>query len=104
MYVTEILSWQAKAEVTDEQMVAAVNAMLPDLKILPGFLFQSLSKDSQGRWVEVYFWQTTEDAHNSNELMAKKASLAHLMQLLHAETIEMEVMLPLQDSGALLLP
>lgn len=104
MYVTEILSWQAKADVTDEQMVAAVDAMLPDLKLLPGFLFQSLSKDSQGRWIEVYFWQTAEDAHNSNELMAKKESLAQLMQLLHSETINMEVMQPLQDSGTLLLP
>lgn len=104
MYVTEILSWQAKANVTDEQMVAAVDAMLPDLKLLPGFLFQSLSKDSQGRWIEVYFWQTAKDAHNSNELMAKKESLADLMQLLHGETISMEVMQPLQDSGALLLP
>ena len=36
--------------------------------------------------------------------MAKKESLAQLMQLLHSETINMEVMQPLQDSGTLLLP
>ena len=102
MYVTEILSWQAQADVSDQQMAAAIVAMVPDLKTLPGFLFQNLSKDNQGRWVAVYFWQTAENAHNSNTLMAKKESMTKLMQLLQADTIEIEVMEPLQESGKLL--
>lgn len=101
MYVTEILSWQAQPNVSDHAMINAVEAMLPDLRTLPGFIFQNLNKDSNGRWVEVYFWETAEDAHKSNELMADKASLANLMKLLQAETIEMEVMKPLQDSGVI---
>ena len=104
MYVTEILSWQAQPGVSDQQMTSAMQAMLPDLKTLPGFLLQNLSKDTKGLWVAVYFWQTTEDAHNSNTLMANKTSMTNLMQLLHAETIEMKVLEPLQDSGTLLLP
>ena len=103
MYVTEILTWQAKPEVSDQDMINAVEGILPDLKILPGFIFQNLSKDSQGRWVEVYFWQTAEAAHNSNGLMADKASMANLMGLIEVESISMEVMSPLQDSGSLLL-
>jgi hypothetical protein len=98
VYVTEILSWQAQADVSDQQMVDAMAAMLADLKALPGFLFQNLSKDSKGRWIAVYFWQIAEDAHNSNTLMANKASMANLMQLLHADSIAMEVMEPLQGS------
>lgn len=101
MYVTEILSWNAKSGVSDQQMIAAMLAMLSDLKALPGFLFQNLNKDTKDRWVAVYFWQTAKDAHNSNTLMANKKSMTALMQLLHAETIEMEVMEPLQDSGTL---
>lgn len=99
MYITEVLSWQAQPEVSDQQMIDAVTALLPDLKILPGFLFQNLSKDSRGRWVEIYFWETSEDAHNSNTLMADKPSMANLMTLIIAESIEMEVLEPLQDSG-----
>lgn len=102
MCITEILSWEAQPEVSDQQMIAAMQSMLPDLKTLPGFLFQNLNKDNKGRWVAVYFWQTVEDAHNSNTLMANKQSMADLMQLLHAESIEMEVMEPLQVSGTLL--
>ena len=99
MYVTELLSWQAKDKVTDQAMVLAVEAMLDDLRSLPGFLFQNLSKDSQGNWFEVYFWRTAEDAHQSNERMANKASLQQLMQLIKPESLKMEVMTPLQDSG-----
>ncbi|KJZ14881.1 hypothetical protein TW85_07255 [Marinomonas sp. S3726] len=103
MYVTEVLSWQAKANVSDQDMINAVEGLLADLKTLPGFLFQNLSKDSKGRWVEVYFWQTEVDAHNSNSLMADKTSMVNLMGLIEIESISMEVMSPLQDSGALTL-
>jgi len=103
MYVTEVLSWQALPEISDQQMIAAVNAMVPDLQTLPGFLFQNLSKDSQGRWVEVYFWRTAEAAHNSNGLMQSKVSMKNLMQLIQPQSIGMEVMTPLQDSGTLTL-
>jgi len=102
MCITEILSWEAQPDVSDQQMITAMQSMLPDLKTLPGFLFQNLNKDNKGRWVAVYFWQTVEDAHNSNTLMANKQSMTDLMQLLHAESIEMEVMKPLQVSGTLL--
>jgi len=99
MYVTELLSWQARPEISDEQMTETMAAMLPDLKNLPGFLFQTLSKDSKGHWIAVYFWKTAESAHASNTLMADKTSMVQLMQLLIPETIVMEVMEPLQDSG-----
>lgn len=103
MYVTEILSWQAQPTVNDQQMLAAMTTLLIDLKLLPGFVFQNLGKNSKGHWVAVYFWKTAQDAHNSNALMADKLSMANLMQLLIAESIEMEVIEPLQDSGLLKL-
>lgn len=101
MYVTEILSWKAKDGISDQEMIDAVNALLPDLRTLPGFMFQNLSKDQRGRWIEVYFWKTAEDAHNSNTLMADKKSMSNLMLLIQVESLEMEVMAPLQDSGNL---
>ena len=103
MYVTEVLSWQALPEISDQQMIVAVNAMVSDLQTLPGFLFQNLSKDTQGRWVEIYFWRTLEAAHNSNGLMQSKISMKNLMRLIQPQSIEMEVMTPLQDSGTLTL-
>lgn len=99
MYVTEVLTWQGLPGVSDQQMIDAVEAMVPDLKQLPGFLLQTLSKDSNGRWLDLYFWQTAEEAHASNELMADKASLGALMSLLDVESITMDVMQPLQASG-----
>jgi len=97
--VIEIVSWKAKPGVTDEEMQVALAAMVPDLKALPGFLYQSAGKDSQGRWVDVYYWGSVKDAHASNELMADKASLTTLLALIEMDTICMEVIEPVQVSS-----
>ncbi|WP_419903404.1 hypothetical protein [Kiloniella sp.] len=101
MYVVETVSWNAQADVSNQQMVDAVNNMLPDLKTLPGFKYQSLSKNDAGRWVEIYYWETSEDAHRSNELMADKVSLHNLIALIDIDSLSIEVLLPLQESSPL---
>ena len=98
MAVIEIVSWQAKPGVSDEEMRSALADMLPDLQALPGFQWQLAGKDAQGRWVDVYCWDDARDAHASNELMADKPSLAALLALLEADSVTMDVIEPLQAS------
>ena len=99
MYVTEVLSWQANSGVTDSQMINAIEGIVSDLKTLPGFLFETLAKGEKGEWQQVYFWRTQAQAHDSNQLMADKASMQQLMQLIKSDTLSMSVMVPVQDSG-----
>ncbi|MBL1276709.1 MAG: hypothetical protein COB30_011535 [Ectothiorhodospiraceae bacterium] len=82
--VFEILKWKSKSEVSDEQMISAVNVMVADLTTLQGFLNQTLYKDSNGFWVDVYYWETEQNAHDSNGAMADKASFKDLMGLTRA--------------------
>ena len=98
VHVIEILTWNAAENVSDEEMIAAVDNMVPDLKKLPGFKSQTLYKDSTGRWVDVYCWDTEEDARLSNERMRGKESLNRLMSLLVPESFTMEVMNSVQNS------
>ncbi|MCF6325492.1 MAG: hypothetical protein L3J89_14435 [Gammaproteobacteria bacterium] len=99
MSVIEIVSWKTKPGVADKEIEAALVAMVPDLNALPGFLYQSAGKGSQGRWVDVYYWDSVKDAHASNELIADKASLATLLALVELDTICMEVIEPVQASS-----
>lgn len=96
--IIEILTWQAKDGVSDEAMIEATDEMVADLKKLPGFISQTLYKNSKSEWVDVYYWASEETAHASNQLMEDKASLATLMSLIAPETITMEVMPALQSS------
>ena len=99
MSVIEIVSWNAKRDVSDEEMCQALAAMVPDLKSLPGFQYQLAGKDSNGRWVDVYYWDSAKDAHASNDLMADKESLAVLLALVELESVCIEVIEPQQVSS-----
>ncbi len=100
--IFEILEWKSKLEVSDTQMIDAVEAMVDDLKDLNGFLNQSLYKDDSGAWVDIYYWETEQDAHNSNETMANKESFKKLIELIEPESVSIKVMSSLQKSGNIL--
>ena len=104
MYVVEIVSWKAAPNVTDQQMIDAVQAMVPDLEKLPGFRYQSLSKDDEGLWMDIYYWDTKEDAHQSNDLMANKQSLQDLIPLIDMSSLKIHVLTPHQESGLISFP
>ena len=97
--VFEILTWKSKSGVSDEEMVRVVEGMVEDLKNLPGFLNQTLYKEEDGTWVDIYYWKTEKDAHNSNEAMANKESLKELMSIIEADTVTLKVLNPMQSSG-----
>jgi len=99
--VFEILKWKSKQGVTDEAMISSVNDMVVDLEKLSGFLHQSLYKNSANEWVDIYYWETEKDAHDSNAGMADKESFKQLIDLIDADTISMEVLPKLQSSGQL---
>ena len=98
MSVLEIVKWKAKPNVSDKKMINSVDAMVPDLKNLDGFISQVLYKDDNNYWIDIYYWDTVENAHLSNERMADKESLKNLLGLIELETVTMNILNPLQKS------
>ncbi|WP_299795696.1 hypothetical protein [uncultured Shewanella sp.] len=114
MYIIETVSWTAKAGVKPSEMVDAVERMVSDLEKVPGFRYQSLSlKESTAKnqeepgapdqWLQLYYWDSVETAHNSNALMAPTTSLNHLISLIEPDTIAIDVFTPQQQSSQLSL-
>ncbi len=99
--VYEILTWKSKSGVSDKKMIEAVDEMVVDLRTLDGFLHQTLYKNKDGTWVDVYYWKTEKDAIASNDAMANKDSLKSLMELIEPDSVTIEIMAPLQSSGQL---
>jgi hypothetical protein len=100
--VIEILKWKSKAGVSDERMVESVNNMVVDLKSLDGFLHQSLYKSSDGVWIDVYYWNSKEDADLSSVRMSDKKSYKELVDLIELESIKIDVMEEIQSSESLI--
>ena len=89
-HIVELVKWRSKPGVSDEQMIFAVDDILPDLETLPGFISQKLYKDDDGPWVDLYHWDTREQAIASNDLMAPRASFGALMDLIEPESVSIE--------------
>ena len=99
--VFEVLTWKSKSGVSDEEMIQAVDGMVKDLRELTGFLNQTLYKEEDGTWIDVYYWETEKDAHDSNGAMANKESLKKLMSIIEADTVTIKVLNQKQSSGAM---
>lgn len=92
--VLEILTWESTAKATDEAMISAMMTFDKDVKVLPGFLQQTLYKNAANQWVCIYYWETEQQAHDSNAAVADKPSFQHLMTLIKPNSVTMEVLTP----------
>ena len=88
--IVELVKWKSKPGVTDASMIAAVDGILPDLKTLPGFISQTLYKDDDGVWVDLYYWDTRAQAAASNDLMAQRPAFGTLMERLDPTSVSIE--------------
>lgn len=97
--VFEVVKWKSKSDISDKETIDAVNSMAVDLKILKGFLQQSLYKNSNDEWVDVYYWKTLEDAQDSDISMSGKDSFKRLIELIEPNSVSIEIMREIQSSG-----
>ncbi|MBP7580021.1 MAG: hypothetical protein KA757_03285 [Vogesella sp.] len=89
--IIEIVKWKSAQGVTDQETIEAALNLIPDLKSIGGFIAKTLYKNGD-EWIDVYYWETVEDAHLSNERMATKESLSKLFSLVQPETVSITVM------------
>ena len=101
MPVFEILTWRSAAAVDDSDMIDAMTNFGDVVKDLPGFIHQSLYKNAAEQWVCIYFWETEEEAHASNDAVADLDVFQALMKLIQPDSVTMEVLPPLQSSHSL---
>ena len=98
--VYETVRWTANKGVDKQQMIEAMKILSKDVKNLPGFIEQTLYQRENNEWLAIYYWKTEQQAHNSNHLVAEKDSFIKLVSLIQADSIEIEVLSPLQQAHA----
>ncbi len=91
-HCAELVKWRSKPDVSAATMIAAVDRLLPDLQKLPGFISQTLYQGKDGLWVDLYFWETEEQAIASLGLMEGKTSFSELMALIEPDSVTIDLM------------
>jgi heme-degrading monooxygenase HmoA len=69
--------------------VAAAEAMLPDLRAVPGFVRRELLRGDEGLWVDVVHWRSLSEALAAMDLMVTQPSAGPFMAALDEQSIEM---------------
>ena len=97
--IIEIVRFKSKDNVLDNQIILAMNSKSPDLKKIKGFISQRLYKSTSNIWHSIYYWESVEDAKNSNIIIQEKDSFKTLMLLIDEESVQIEIMEMLQFTG-----
>ncbi len=96
--VCEIVTWLANEDIETSEMIQAMGDLSQDVQQLPGFLEESLYQRTNKEWVAIYYWETEQQAHDSNAAVADKNSFQHLISMIQADSIQIEVLHPLQKT------
>ncbi len=96
--VYERVTWLANEEVETSQMIQAMTDLSQDVQELPGFLEETLYQRTNKEWVAIYYWETEQQAHDSNDAVADKRSFQHLMSLIQPTSVHIEILHPLQKT------
>jgi hypothetical protein len=88
----KIVKWKAKTNVTDSEITYAVNNMVQDLNKLKGFVSHTLYKTEYDEWVDINYWDSVEDANNSNGKMLEKDSFVLLIDLIDVTSVNVDIM------------
>ncbi|MGH1427783.1 MAG: hypothetical protein ACRBEE_07575 [Arenicella sp.] len=99
--IFEILTWRSKPNVSDITMANVMNEFGQTVEKLPGFLHQALYKNAPQEWLCIYYWQTEQNAHDSNDAVANEPSFHALMSLIEEGSVTMNVLPALQSQGQL---
>ena len=88
----KIVKWKSKSNVTDSEITYAVNNRVQDLSQLKGFVSHTLYKTEYDEWVDINYWESTEDANNSSGKMLEKKSFTTLIDLIEVTSVNVEIM------------
>lgn len=85
----EIVQFRLKPGVEDMTFVAAAEAMLPDLRAVPGFVRRELLRGDENLWVDLVHWRSLSEALAAMDVMMTKPSAGPFMGALDESSIVM---------------
>jgi len=90
--VLEMVSYQLKENVTQEQLTATHEKVNEFLHAQQGFMYRSLSEDDKGLLFDVVYWQDMTTAKTAGEAFMAHAAGQSLMALIDEQSVTMRHM------------
>jgi len=78
----ELAPFRTKAGISEQQLLAAIDAMEADLRAFPGFLRRDTVKLDDGSWLDIVHWRNRKEAEQAFELFHTSEPCNAFMALL----------------------
>ncbi|MDJ0755746.1 MAG: hypothetical protein QNJ45_19625 [Ardenticatenaceae bacterium] len=85
----EIVLFELVDGVAEDDFLAAVDAMQDDLNQMSGYIDRELSRDKNGRWVDVLHWASLDEAMAAAEALMSWPSGQKFGSMIDPESIQM---------------
>jgi hypothetical protein len=86
---TEIVIFKLNPGVDEAAFLQAAEAIMPNIRTLPGFMDRQLLKGEQGQWLDIVHWQSREDALKAAEIFPTLECTHSFITLIDAASMTM---------------
>jgi hypothetical protein len=83
----KMIAYALKSGVSESEFLAASDGLLPELATLEGFIRRELLKGEDGRWLDVVYWQTRENADRSEDTIQSLPACARCIAMMDFESL-----------------
>ncbi|MEH6626488.1 MAG: hypothetical protein V7739_08585 [Motiliproteus sp.] len=91
--VVELVTYQLKSGVTEQQLAATHEGVHSFLNRQPGFIYRSLSQDESEQWFDIVYWRDLATATAAGEAFMTDPAGQALGELADMDTVVMRHML-----------
>ncbi|WP_286240014.1 antibiotic biosynthesis monooxygenase family protein [Neptuniibacter halophilus] len=88
-HVLELITYRAKSGTTEADLIASHDAVNRLVKAQPGFLYRSVSRDSDQLWYDIIYWQDEQSATAGGEAFLASEAGQQLCNLADMESCKM---------------
>ena len=95
----ELVSFKLKSDVDESQLADVQPAVNEWIKTQPGFYYRSLTKDTDGQYLDIVYWESEERAKAAAEHMMIQPWANDFMSLIDESSINMRHIKSISEIG-----
>jgi len=92
----EMVIFKTKTPFSDEQVVEALSSIDPVLQTYEGFISRQISKNMDGHWMDLVYWENLELAHKAAAQVMKDDKAAGAFSVIDENSMQMYHFVPVQ--------
>ena len=88
--IVELVQFKLKSGVSEKQLEATHESINAFLQKQPGFIYRSLSQDSDNQWIDIVYWESLETAKAASDALMQDPDGQAMVALCDMDSVSMK--------------